>query len=236
MGGTNRKGRAKKVKPVSLAPGYDGQRQLVSETIVSPYARSVVLEPGETPRPQTETVRRNARHDPIEQLYHQRGPKGERILQWHQREAAMRVRQLTETLGLSALRAMNLENERVDGGGVLEGVTAAQIAAARAIKGLQGKLGEDYYAVVLRVAGFGEAVSIVARDFEEVEGVGGAGFTLRTRDFVSKVLRRSLDLTAVFFGLAVDEGRLRRRRLGVWADSDVGTDIAESRSKRMRAG
>lgn len=206
-------GRKKKAKPVSLAPGYEGKRQLVEDQVQQPFGRLGATEP----------VMRNARHDPIEQLFHQTGRNGKKLIDQAQYHAAVRIRMLVETIGLGKLRSMALDMERVDGGAVARDIGIQEIEAASLLKKLRLVVGWRPYMVLIRVAGYGESISDVAVDFER-EPVTKAGKAANkpTRDGVGSLLRDALTDAAIFLGFQSDTSNDRGwRKLAQWRAEDV---------------
>ncbi|QPC45047.1 hypothetical protein HW532_21520 [Kaustia mangrovi] len=177
--------RAKAKRAVTLAgPGYDGRRELVSDEVEDPYF------PG-----RRERVTRNARHDPIEHLYH-KGKIGQA-----EREAGRRVRELVEALGLDAVRAIVLDGAR--GGGQRTEFADRRIDAGRRMLALRLDLGRRMTELLVRIAGYGETVTSVAIG-EETDRAGRANGACSDalRKNVGYLFRAALQDAAEHFGYA----------------------------------
>lgn len=174
-------------------PGCDGRRALTADSVQSPYDPTW-----------RETVMRNVRHDPVEQLYQQRDRKGRRLIDEPERLAGIEIRRMVEALGLDAVRAIEL-GERVDGGGRYYDIGARRYEAGKRAWDLRLALGKDTYDLLVRVAGFGEGITLVAMDYaradgEEEEGAINGACSARMRDRVGYMFRRALRAAAVHFG------------------------------------
>ena len=170
-------------------PGYDGRRSLVTDNVVSPFDPS-----------SRQTVVRNARHDPVEQLYQQRDRKGRRLIDEPERLAGIEIRRMVEALGLDAVRAIVL-GERVDGGGKYYDIGARRYEAGKRIAALRRDMGRLQFEVLVRIAGYGETVTLVAVDFERDDGmrVNGA-CDQQTRKSIGWLFRESLVEAAMVLG------------------------------------
>lgn len=170
-------------------PGYDGRRALMPDSVVDPYDRN-----------RRESVVRNARHDPVEQLYQQRDRKGRRLIDEPERLAGIEIRRMVEALGLDAVRAIEL-GERVDGGGKYYDIGARRYEAGKRIAALRRDMGRLQFEVLVRIAGYGETVTLVAVDFERDDGmrVNGA-CDQQTRKSIGWLFRESLVEAAMVLG------------------------------------
>lgn len=184
------KGEKRQGRRAGGQPGYDGQREVVSQRVDDPWR------PGER-----EVVQRNVLHDPIEHLY-AKGVIGEA-----QRKAAYEVRRLVEALGLSDAKGVVMDAIRVDGGAARPDVAAHKIDAGHKLRRLVKAMGAEQAAVVIRVAGYGQTLTVIGADFEDGAGRANGGCGLRTRDYMSRLLRSGLMAAAVFLGFASDRER-----------------------------
>ncbi len=174
-------------------PGYDGRRALMADSVVSPFDGL-----------RRESVVRNARHDPVEHLYQQRDRKGRRLIDEPERMAGIEIRRMVEALGLDAIRAIAMD-ERVDGGGRYYDIGARRYEAGQRAEALRKALGDESYKLLVRVAGFGEGIVLVAIDYEREDGDDDEGAingacSARMRDRVGYMFRRALRAAAVHFG------------------------------------
>lgn len=186
-----RKGKAARRAP---EPGYDGRRELVSDDVHDPDNDG-----------RQKAVVRNARHDPIEHLYH----KG--LIGNAEREAGRRVREMVEALGLDAVRAIVLDG--TVGGSLRAEFPQRRIDAGRAMLALRRDVGSDYAAVLVRIAGYGETVTAVAVDLEEDErGHRNGACSDFARKFAGRFFRQALEAAARHFGYL---GARERRGL-IW--------------------
>lgn len=211
--------RTAEAKVKAAGPGYGGRRLLVEDDVDDPYGVHERIK-----------VVRNAGHDPIEQLYHQKRRDGTRMIGQGERQAGHEVRRLVEASGLNAVRAILYEAIRVDGGGRQEDLPASRIDAGFRLRRLATRLGPDQFEILVRVAGYGETITLVARDFEDdPDGAINGGCSARTRDRVGWALRRALRNAAdnLGYGKAVgpSRGRIRGDRDG--ARPEIG-DVEES--------
>ena len=197
---------ARRRKQVSLAgPGYEGTRELVCETVPHPRLAGEV-----------QAVVRNARHDPVEQLYHQRDRSGRRLIGEGERRAGLEIRAMVEALGLDAVRSMAL-NERVDGGARHYEIGGRRHDAGRRIRALAWALGRDQFDIVVRVAGYGETITLVACDYEDGgDGRANGACSKGTRDAVGWLFRRALRNAAEHLGYGPAHGPARGRMVS-WA-------------------
>ena len=210
-------------RPVTLAgPGFDGKRELVVEVVESPYGAD--LPDGHAMR--REKVVRNARHDPIEQLYNQRDRKGRRLIGEGERAAGARVRQLVEALGLDAVRSAILDGG--GGGGPRIEIADHRIDAGRRMAELRAHLGADMTALLVRVAGYGETITVCAADFDEdPEGARNGACSKTARDRTGFMLRLALERAADFFGYGAAQGPQRKGMLA-WLGEGARPAVQES--------
>jgi len=210
-------------RPVTLAgPGYEGKRELVAEIVESPYGAG--LPDGHAMR--REKVVRNARHDPIEQLYNQRDRKGRRLIGEGERAAGARVRQLVEALGLDAVRSVVLDG--TGGGGQRLEIADHRIDAGRRMAQLRAHLGADMTALLVRVAGYGETITVCAADFDEdPEGASNGACSKTARDRTGFMLRLALERAADFFGYGAAQGPQRKGILA-WLGEGARPAVQES--------
>ncbi|MEW5422668.1 hypothetical protein [Amorphus sp. 3PC139-8] len=202
-------------------PGYEGRRDLVTETVESPYAGE--LSPEHPMR--FEPVTRNARHDPIEQLFHQRRKDGGRLIGQGEREAGREVRRLVEALGLDAVKSIVMDGG--GRGGVRVEIADHRIDAGRKLQRLRAFLGADMTALLVRVAGYGETISICAKDFEEELVLGSGICSSRARDRTGFMLRLALERAADFFGYGAARGG-HGRGVVSWMGEGARPAVAES--------
>ena len=238
-GKTARRRAKGKVAAPRHKPGFEGRRELVEVSLVNPYAvRETPLALGEEPQPTLERVTVNARHDAIEHMF----SKG--VIDWPEREAARHIRSLVETMGLAAMRTMMADMDRVDGGGARQSITDAQLQAGRELARLARALGEVWFGIVVRVAGYGETVTMVAIDHERDEAGRANGACSRaTRDHVGWSVREGLSLAAARLGYR--GAPIRGGAVRVWADGDAEAARAgavekaaspAAQAERIRAG
>lgn len=183
-------------------PGYDGTRDLRVVAVEDP------LEPGGIARPL-----RNVGHDPIEMLRHKH-----KVLGDAEYRAAHRIRRLFEALGAAGVRTVNLTAVRVDTSGPTTDIREATLRAAHELALLRAELGRDDFNAVARVAGYGEALTVVAVDFESsVTARANGACDRRTVDAVSRRLRDGLARAAIMWGYADEASKTAmNRRGGAW--------------------
>lgn len=203
-------------------PGFDGGRRLVAEHVENPY------------RPGTyEKATRNARHDPIEQLYAQRDRRGRPIISGLERDAATKVREIVETLGLDAVKAIVME-PKVAASSKWRDLPAHLIDAGRRMAALRRALGPDMTAVLVRVAGYGETVTLVAIDYEESEEAkanGGCG--KGTREGVGWLLRLALRRAVDHFFGGTATGAPSRGVTAWLAEDAIPRETVEIAAQRL---
>ena len=196
---------ARRRKQVSLAgPGYEGTRRIVDDMADDPYGGDLPIR-----------VNRNARHDPVEQLYHQTR-NGKRLIGEAERAAGHEIRRLVEAAGLDAVRAILYEAIRVDGGRRGADITDYRLEAADRLRWLRMRLGDETFGLVVSVAGYGETISTAAIRFEDDVAARANGACARgTREHVGWLFRRALKNAAdALYGRAEgpDQGRIRAER------------------------
>ena len=194
----------KRRKPVTLAgAGYEGGRKLVKEVVENPYHAAQADEN------RYETVTRNARHDPVEQLFHRKDKSGRRLIGPGEREAGRRIRELVEALGLDAVKSIAFDGTGGGGGARCE-LADHRIDAGRRMRALRSYLGADMTALVVRVAGYGEAIAVCARDLDEdPQGAINGGCSSAARDRAGFMFRLALRRAASFFGYGDAHGPAR---------------------------
>ena len=215
--------KARRKKPVTSAgAGFEGRRELVTERVEEPSA--VVAE---VTRKRFVTVTRNVRHDPIEQLYHQRNRKGRRLISAGEREAGMRVRQLVEALGLDAIKTIMLDG--TGGGGARCEIADHRLAAGQTMARLRGFLGVAMTALLVRVAGYGETITMCAADFDEdPDGAINGACSKGAREGTGFMLRQALAGAAEFFGTGDTAKGGARGRSVAWMERGARPGVRES--------
>lgn len=170
-------------------PGCDGRRALIADSVQSPYDPA-----------RRDTVMRNVRHDPVEQLYQQRDRKGRRLIDEPERLAGIEIRRMVEALGLDAVRTIEL-GERVDGGGRYYDIGARRYEAGKRVRKLRRLLGRRAFDVLMRVVGYGETITIVAADYErDDEARANGACAQKTREHIGWLFRESLVEAATALG------------------------------------
>jgi len=216
-----KRGRRRKKAASRPGVGYEGQRKLVRETVDNPFHASQ----GDAHR--FETVTRNVLHDPIEHMY-SRGTIGDA-----QRAAGMRVRELVEALGLDAVRSLVLDGAGC--GGLRCEIADHRLDAGRKMRALRDALGADMTDLLVRVAGYGVPITVVAADYDEdPAGAANGACSKSARNGVGFMLRRALTLAAEHFGY-----RTRApgpRGLSSWMGEGARPSISESDERAAQTG
>jgi hypothetical protein len=189
-----KRGRKRRKPAPAPEAGFEGGRHLVKEVVESPYHAVQADEH------RYETVTRNARHDPVEQLFHRKDKHGRRLIGPGEREAGRRIRELVEALGLDAVKSIAFDG--TGGGGRARCELADhRIDAGRRMQALRAYLGADMTALVVRVAGYGETIAVCARDLDEdPEGAINGACSSAARDRAGFMFRLALRRAASFFG------------------------------------
>ena len=162
------------------------KRDLRSAVIENPYI------PGSM-----ETATKRVR-DPIENLYSQ----GK--LDNAQLKAAHILRRAVEKMG-TRISSVDPERVRVDGGKkgdpalyMLNGAETLQ----RAQRAVEGELGKEGWAIVRRVAAYGEGLTVVARDYAVCESdLKNGGISREAKAYASRALQRGLEHAAMALGV-----------------------------------
>nr|WP_320141657.1 hypothetical protein [uncultured Cohaesibacter sp.] len=137
--------------------------------------------------------------DPIENLYSQ----GK--LDDAQHKAAHMVRRAVEGMGTS-IGSVDPERIRVDGGRAGDPAIYMLEAAEtlrRVQKAVEAEMGKEGWAIVRRVAGYGEALSVVAMDFAvSLDDLKNGGVSREARAYASRALQRGLNCVVGEFGMS----------------------------------
>ncbi|SFO06338.1 hypothetical protein SAMN04488056_10324 [Cohaesibacter marisflavi] len=137
--------------------------------------------------------------DPIENLF----ARGR--LDDMQHKAAHLVRKAVEGMNQS-VGSIDPERIRVDGGKAGDAtvyILEAGEVLKRAQKAVEIEMGREGWSVVRRVAGFGEALTVVALDFVvSAEELKNGGVSREAKAYASRTLQLGLNCVAVEFGLS----------------------------------
>lgn len=217
---------------VQAGPGFEGMRELVEDDVEDPYGLFDRIR-----------VTRNARHDPIEQLWNQRRRDGSRVIAMGERLAGQKVRALVEAAGLDSVKAVLYERVPVDGGGRRDGLADSRIDAADRLLKLARFIGRDQFILLVNVAGYGQTITLAAADLEDdPDGAVNGGCSARAKDRAGWMLRRALSNAADMFGYGAARGPergsmrvvMRGDRPGIADVEESGRLVAEAIEARER--
>jgi NAD(P)-dependent dehydrogenase (short-subunit alcohol dehydrogenase family) len=162
------------------------QRDLKQAVIENPYLKG-----------EMETAIKRTR-DPLDSL-HRQGKLDDAQL-----KAALILRRTVERMG-TRINSVNPERIRVDGGKkadpalyILEGAETLRTAQ----KAVESALGKEGWAIVRRVAAYGEGLSVVGRDYALSEAdLRNDGISREAKTYVSRTLLRGLEHAARALGV-----------------------------------
>jgi hypothetical protein len=141
-----------------IAVGHAKARIQVVEIDNPHYSRTHAGLPG---NPKTISAAMNLRESPVALM----AAKGH--LGAHHVKAADKFRRLWEILGGAGARSFDYSREPVDGGGVRESITDAQVNAGQALKVCQTVIGMRAFAIVEKVAGEGRTIAEISQTKRE---------------------------------------------------------------------